>query len=105
DLMRDWLASLDPADRYPLWIISYNRPGTAPMLDRAATWSSAGDVNVLVRTSQADAYRKAYPALNVVAMPDVTIPNCGSARWTAAQLAYADGSPTALLFDDDVLSM
>ncbi len=103
--MMGWLAGLDPADRLPLWVISYKRPGTAPFLNRAAQWATAGDVNVLVRDSQLEAYEAAYPTLHIHSLPDDMIPNCGSARWAASQLAYADGDEAALLFDDDVLTL
>lgn len=103
--MQDWIGDLNPVDRYPLWVISYNRPGTAPFLNRAHEWATAGDVNVLVRSSQMEMYREAYPKFRIHHRADDMIPNCGSARWQASQIALEEGFEAALLFDDDVLSL
>lgn len=100
------LSGLDLQDRYPVWIISCNRAGSAPTLDAiSASWVRTDDVNVLVRESQAAAYRAAYPRLQVHAMPDERINNVGRTRWAAAELARALGEDTIVMMDDDVLKL
>lgn len=105
ETMRDWLASLDKSDRYPIWIISYNRAGKAPFLDRVQKeWDRPGDVNVVVRASQAEDYRSAYPGVTLHALPDEHINNVGKARWAAAELAYSSGDEIIIMMDDDILN-
>lgn len=100
------LAGLSTADRYPIWIISYNRAGSAPTLDSiSASWERTDDVNVVVRQSQAAAYRAAYPRLQVHALPDERISNVGRTRWGAAELARALGEDVIIMMDDDVLKL
>jgi len=103
--MSDWLMSLAPEDRLPLWFISYDRAGTAPMLNTAHKWGTAELVNVVVRESQAKAYRAAYPKFQIHGLPDDEISSAGEARWGAADLAYALGNDAVLMFDDDVLAL
>lgn len=103
--MHDWLLSLDKGDRAPLWIISYNRPGTAPFLEMARQFERTDDVNVVVRASQWADYERAYPELEIHALPDEQIPSCGAARWGAADLAYSMGQDVVMMFDDDVIRL
>lgn len=106
DDMTRYLVSLDRDERYPVWIISYNRAGSAPTLDNiSATWERTDDVNVVVRSSQAAAYRQAYPRLTVHGLPDEQISNVGRTRWGAAELARALGEDVIVMMDDDVLKL
>lgn len=106
DDMLAHLAGLDLTDRYPIWIISYNRPGSAPTLDAiSTTWQRTDDVNVLVRESQAAAYKAAYPRLSIRSLPDEQISNVGRTRWGAAELARALGEDVIIMMDDDVLKL
>lgn len=105
DEMRDWLLSLDKGDRLPMWVISYNRAGTAPLLEKMRTWERTDDINVVVRNEQVKDYQGAYPNLTIHGLPASQIGNCGSARWGAADLAYAFGEDMVLMFDDDVLQL
>lgn len=104
--MREYLLSLDPSDRYPLWIISHKRAGTAPFLNRIQEeWKTAGDVNVLVLESQREVYEKAYPRLNIVSAEDEEVNTVGKARWLSMVRAYYAGADELLVADDDVLSV
>jgi len=103
--MTSWLSGLDPEDRYPIWVISYQRAGTAPLLNMATKWGRQHDINIVVRESQREAYEAAYPRMNVHALPDDSIDCVGKARWAAASLAYALGEEAILMMDDDVLSL
>lgn len=101
--MREWLLDLDLKHTFPIWVISYNRAGEAPLLNKVRKWSTP--VNVFVRESQAAAYRDAYPTMTVYAASDETIDNCGKARWVASELAYALGHDIVIMMDDDVLDL
>jgi hypothetical protein len=105
DEMLEYLSSFDTANRLPMYVISYNRAGSAPLLEKAKTWQHQDLVNVVVRKSQRDAYRRAYPKMYVFGLPDEQIPDCGSARWGAAELAHGLGDDEILMFDDDVLAL
>lgn len=104
DEMVDHLMSLDTADMLPAWVISYQRAGTAPLLERVKSWDHPEKVHVLVRETQRAAYEEAYPTLSVHSLPDEQINNVGRARKAAQQLAYME-SDVALLIDDDILEM
>lgn len=102
--MLSYLAALDLNSRLPIYVISYGRAGTAPLLNNATKWTRQDDVNVVVRVSQAAEYRAAYPTFNIRPLPDDMIPSCGAARWGALDLALlTDGEEEAILMDDDVL--
>lgn len=103
--IRSWLSGLDLDDRLPLWVISYNRAGKAPLLDALHGGSKTDDINVVVRKSQGDDYRRAYPKFQIYALPDEAIRNVGRARWAAAELAYGLGEDEILMADDDLNSL
>lgn len=104
--MIEHLAGLDLQARYPVWIISHQRAGSAPTLDGiSASWVRTDDVHVLVRQSQLADYKAAYPRLQLHAYPDENIPNVGTTRWAAADLAYALGDDVIVMMDDDVLKL
>jgi hypothetical protein len=103
--MVDFLTDLDKQDRYPIWVISYNRAGSAPLLQKTLTWERKDDINIVVRESQAATYRAAYPGSRVHGVEDDKIDCVGKARWMAAELAYAMGDDVITMMDDDVLSL
>lgn len=101
--MQQWLAGLDVTERFPIWVISYNRAGEAPTLDKLDAWQHTDDVNVVVRASQQLDYQVAYPNLTIHGLPDEDISNVGSARWGAAMLAYSLGHQVITMMDDDIV--
>lgn len=105
DEMREYLLATDKGDRPPSWVISHNRAGAAPTLERMMSWERTDDINVLVREEQVRAYQRAYPSLVIHGLPADLIGNCGSARWGAADLAYALGEDIVMMFDDDILAI
>lgn len=106
EVMLPWLESLDLEQCLPVWTISYGRAGQAPWLDLVSrTFPRPDLVNVLVRQSQLDAYRAAYPAVTVHALPDEDLLGCGTTRWAAAQLARSMGHSAVIMTDDDVLRL
>lgn len=92
----------DKGDRPPIWVISYGRYD-APTLTRMAGWERLDDVHVVVRESQAAEYRRAFPYLNIEALPDERINSCGAARWGAYDTARELGHDRAVMLDDDLL--
>lgn len=102
DEMFDRLAFVDLNDRLPIWVISYNR-FDAPTLTRMRDWMRLDDVFVTVRDSQVAEYRKAFPYLQFVPMPDERINSCGAARWGAYDSARERGHRRAIMLDDDIL--
>ena len=100
-----YLATLDPAERLPIWAISYKRAGKAPMLERLNRFERTDDVHVVVRSSEAEAYRLAYPRLVIHGIDDDLISTCGAARWMAADLAVAEGSDRGIMLDDDITQL
>ena len=102
DEMFDSLREADKNDRLPVWVISYNRYD-APTLTRMAEWECLDDVHIVVRGSQADEYRRNFPALRFEPLPDDMINSCGAARWGAYDLAREYGHQRAIMLDDDLL--
>ena len=76
--MTDWLLSLDYTDRFPLWVISHERAGTAPLLERAKKWETAEDVHVFVNEDQVLDYALEYPMFQIHTAPGVS--NNGTAK-------------------------
>lgn len=104
DEMLGYLA--ESTDRYPIWVISYNRAGEAPTLEKMKSWGDTDGIYVLVRESQRATYEAAYPTLTIVTAPDEEISNCGSARWAAAEIAYGVyEQDRVIMMDDDVLAI
>lgn len=89
-------------NRLPVWVISYNRLD-APTLTRMEGWERLDDVHVVVRESQAEAYRRSFPYLNIEPLPDHQIDSCGAARWGANDLALDYGHQRVVMMDDDLL--
>lgn len=103
--MLEHLSSLDKNDRYPLWVISYNRAGEAPFLNTVQrSWERTDDVYVVVHESQRAEYRRCYPQFTVLTLPD-SARGVGRARWGAVKLAETLGEPVISMFDDDVLAL
>ena len=104
--MIEYLGGLDKNDRYPLWIISYNRAGKAPLLNTIhKNWERKDDIHVVVRDSQRASYERAYPEFVILSLPDDEIDAGGKARWGAVRLAQGLGEPVISMFDDDVLAL
>ena len=99
------LQSVDLNAMPPMFVISYSRAGSAPLLEEARGWELPTKVHVVVRESQEDEYRAAYPELTIDPLPDEEIPGCGFARMGAMRLARRLGYETAILLDDDVISI
>lgn len=99
------LQSVDLDAAPPIFVISYGRAGSAPLLNGARSWPRPDKVHVVVRESQEDEYRTAYPELTVCGLPDEEIPGCGYARVGAMKLARRMGYDVAVLADDDVIMM
>lgn len=102
DEMFHYLYSVDHNDRIPVWVISYNR-FDAPNLQRISEWENLDNVHVVVRASQYDTYREAFPRLQFEAFPDDEIDSCGAARWGAFDRAREYGQQRAVMMDDDLL--
>lgn len=96
------LHHVDKNNRLPMWVISYNRYD-APTLTRMAGWERLDDVHVVVRASQVQEYRKAFPYLTFVSLADKRIDSCGAARWGAYDVAREMGHNRAVMLDDDLL--
>lgn len=103
--MLEFLTGLDKNERLPIWVISHQRAGSAPTLERMKTWERQDDINVLVRESQRDLYRKHYPMMRIKTAPDSIIGDCGSARQMAVRLAEFIHGGSVFMADDDVLRM
>lgn len=100
--MVEWVKSQDKNDRVPMWVISYNRLD-APTLLKMQNYERTDDIYVLVRGEQYEAYRKAFPMLQIMALPAEQIGSCGAARWGAFDLARELGQDEVIMLDDDVL--
>lgn len=101
--MIEWLRSLNMVDRLPIWIISYSRAGSSPVLNRIQNqFSSVAEINVVVRESQYSDYKAAYPRIHFFGLPDSQVAGCGYARQAAAGTAYAVGYDRVIMMDDDV---
>lgn len=104
--MWSWLTDLDKNERYPIWIISYNRAGhDAPTMELLSGWERKDDINILVRDSQRRDYERAYPQFQIRSLPDEWIDSCGAARWGAVDLALEDGNDSVVMLDDDILQL
>lgn len=102
--MMEMLRAHDKADRLPMWIISYNRAGSAPTLERMKHWERQDDIFVVVREEQRQEYRRAYPEMTIIGLPAKDIGSCGAARWGAFDAAYdLFGMDRVTMLDDDVL--
>lgn len=102
DEMFHYLYRAELNDRLPVWVISYNR-FDAPTLTRLAEWKRLDDVHVVIRESQAEKYRAAFPTIRFEPLPDEQINSCGAARWGAYDRAREYGHERAVMLDDDLL--
>lgn len=102
DEMVEWVKSHDKNDRVPMYVISYNRLD-APTLLKMRNYERTDDIFVVVRYEQEQAYKKAFPMLQIVPMSAKQIGSCGAARWGAFDLARELGHDEAIMLDDDVL--
>jgi len=93
-----------PSWIYPLYVPTYNRPGTALFLNtmRDAPSSVQVRIHIVVRKEQADAYTIAYPWAKQVI---VTKPGLGAARMRAVRHARSRGYSRIIQIDDDIRSV
>lgn len=85
-----------------IYIPSWNRAGSAPLLEKLARadaiWRE--DVTIVTRQDSVEEYRKAYPWARVVAQ---TGPNgIGDARMECLRDAERRGIPRIIMLDDDI---
>lgn len=97
------LLRLANSDRlYGVYIPSWNRAGSAPLLEKLSQaneiWRQ--DVTIVTRQGSVEEYRKAYPWTRVVAQ---TGPNgIGDARMECLRDAELRGIPRIIMLDDDI---
>ncbi|QFG04716.1 glycosyltransferase [Microbacterium phage ChickenKing] len=86
---------------YPIYVPSYKRAKTAPLLQmlHAAPPSVKRKVHIVVPTDQSAAYAKEYPWATIVEQKDKGI---GKARALAVRDAEKRGYPRLVMLDDDV---
>lgn len=89
----DWL--------YPIYVPSYTRAGTAPLLNLLSQSSEyvKSAVTIVVRAQERVAYRRAYPWARLVV---VKRPGLGPARTQALQDALDEGLQRIVMMDDDI---
>lgn len=96
------LNTADKGNRLPVFVISYSRLD-APTLVRMQDWERLDDIHIVVRASQYEEYREAFPLLQFEGWPDNEINSCGAARWGAFDTAVYLGYPRVIMMDDDLL--
>ena len=91
---RSWL--------YPIYIPSYSRAGTAPLLEmlKKATFSVQSKVHIVVRPSEKVLYKKFYPWATVVTEKQTGI---GPARMRCLTDAEERGYSRIVVLDDDII--
>lgn len=87
---------------YPIYVPSYNRAGSAPLLEmlRKAPGRVQDRVYIVVRPSQIRKYQRAYPWAAIV--PETT-PGIGPARMRALIDADERGFQNIVVLDDDII--
>ena len=87
---------------YPIYVPSYSRAGTAPLLNMLAKAGVAvqESVYIVVRPSEAAAYREAYPWAKVIPEREKGI---GPARMRALADADKRGFKHIVVLDDDII--
>lgn len=87
---------------YPIYVPSYNRAGSAPLLEILAKASRSVQkrVHVVVRDSERAAYRRAYPWATICAHGGPY--GVGTARAAALREASFRGHRRIMMIDDDV---
>jgi hypothetical protein len=87
---------------YPIYVPSYSRAGTAPLLEmlKAADPRVQGRVYIVVRPSEVAAYRSAYPWATVLAEK---VPGIGPARMACLRYADTHGQKRIVVLDDDII--
>lgn len=93
-----------PSWIYPIYVPTYNRPGTALFLNtmREAPESVQRKIHIVVRKEQAAAYAAAYPWAKQVI---VKLPGLGAARMRAVRHARSAGFTRIIQIDDDIRSV
>lgn len=89
---------------FPIYIPSYSRAGTAPLLEMLATAKHAvqAKVHIVVRPEELEAYRWAYPWAEVLVEKQ---PGIGPARMRALRHAEARGYSHIAVMDDDIIHL
>jgi hypothetical protein len=87
---------------YPIYVPSYNRAGSAPLLEmlRKAPGTVQDRVYIVVRPQQRLTYQRAYPWATVVPEPT---PGIGPARMRALIDADERGFQNIVVLDDDII--
>lgn len=90
---------------YPIYVPSYNRAGSAPLLEilSKATPSVQRRVYVMVRREEAEAYRQAYPWARVVSHRGPY--GVGPARAAILRNAELHDYERIVMMDDDVVHL
>jgi hypothetical protein len=88
---------------YPVYVPSYNRAGTAPLLNMLADAypSVKRKVHIVTRASQVTRYQRAYPWATVVAQDRQ--PGIGPARMSCLKDADERGYRYITVLDDDII--
>lgn len=103
DKMIELLHEADPDEwLYPLYVPSYSRAGTAPLLNLLAQAPEFVQerVYIVCRASESKAYRRAYPWAEIV---EQRVPwGIGPARMMAVGHADEQGFERIVMLDDDI---
>lgn len=103
DELIELLHGADPEEwMYPIYVPSYSRAGTAPLLNllaRAPEYIQE-KVYVVVRRSELQSYGKAYPWATLV--PQQAVSGIGPARMDAVGDADTRGFDRIVMMDDDI---
>lgn len=101
------LLSHDVANLPHIFVPSYNRPNfvTAKMFD-CFTDEELEKVHIVVRSEQAQAYRKANPRLHILPIPkDIPIGGLASTRQFIFDVAVQKRYPVIIDMDDDIKNL
>lgn len=95
------LTKVRPSWLYPIYIPTYTRAGTAPLLNLLSRSGKAVQrrVTAVVRQEERDAYADAYPWLKLIL---VKRPGLGPARTRALTHAKQVGHTRIVMMDDDI---
>lgn len=87
---------------YPIYVPSYSRAGTAPLLNMLANAQNfiQDKVHIVVRPKEAEAYQKAYPWATIISESEFGI---GPARMRCLLHAESRGFQNIVVLDDDII--
>lgn len=88
--------------QYPVYVPSYSRAGTAPLLEmlKGAYTNFQSKVHIVVRPEERTAYARAYPWAKIVSE---ATPGIGPARMRCLLDAEARGYRRIVVLDDDII--